>query len=352
MSNVHEVFAALKEYLINNISHAKSTLGGKQVAMRCHICGDSMNQSSRHLYVGIMPNADVIVYHCFRCNASGMVTGRFLRDVDIYDIDMAQALNEVNKRSAVYSYNTNIRRMLKSYTPIIWAERNPQNDAKLAYIERRIGPGIGYDNLAQYKIIPDLKTYMNDNSIRWNPDWGPIHALNDFFIGFLSSDNSYVTLRNLVYDKGKSVGYPELDKRHYVYNLYNRVENAGKYYVIPGSVDPAKRIEVHMAEGALDILSVKKNLIPDRPNTFMCSVQGKSYVPAFRYMLERFGFIDMEFHLYPDGDMKQWELGKCIKLLKGLPMPIYLHRNQGEKDFGVPPDRIHEMIDVVRRVPY
>lgn len=348
MATIQEVFTALKEYLVNNVTHAKIVQNGKQVAMRCHVCGDSMNLSSKHLYVGILPNADVIVYHCFRCNASGIVNGKFLRDVNIYEPDMAQAINEVTKRSSVHSYNAKVRWMLRNYVPIIWAERNPLNDAKLSYIERRIGPGITYDNLARYKIILDLKTYLKDNGINSNPNWDGFKPLNDYFIGFLSSDNSYISMRNLVIDKGKSVGVSQLDTRWFIYNLYNQIENQGKYYVIPGMVDTTKRIEVHMAEGALDILSVKKNLIPQKPNTFMCSVQGKAYVPAFRYMLERFGFIDMEFHLYPDGDMKQWELGKCLRLLKGLPIPIYIHRNQGEKDFGVPPDRIHEIVERVR----
>ena len=77
-----EAFESLKQYMVEN-HRAKLVSGGREILKRCHICGDSRDQSDAHMYIG-MKNGS-IVYNCFKCNAGGVVDGKFLRDMDCYD---------------------------------------------------------------------------------------------------------------------------------------------------------------------------------------------------------------------------------------------------------------------------
>ena len=45
-------FEALKVYLIKE-HNAKIASGGKEIVKKCHICGDSRDPSSRHMYIGL-----------------------------------------------------------------------------------------------------------------------------------------------------------------------------------------------------------------------------------------------------------------------------------------------------------
>ena len=69
------------------------------------------------------------------------------------------------------------------------------------------------------------------------------------------------------------------------------------------------------------------------------------------YFLETYKIPLAEFHIYPDNDKygSTRNMRFIADYMRPLNIPVYLHRNtmEGEKDFGVTPDRIRESIELL-----
>ena len=96
-----------KNYLLAVMDHAKLASGKKQIQCRCKECSDSMNMSSAHMYISIPWDGDIpSLYHCFKCNASGIVTYKKLIEWGIYDDEIAlQLINHMKgiQKSGLYA---------------------------------------------------------------------------------------------------------------------------------------------------------------------------------------------------------------------------------------------------------
>ena len=168
------------------------------------------------------------------------------------------------------------------------------------------------------------------------------------FLGFLSMDNSYLVLRNL--RPGKV--YEKIDKRYQNYNIFGKLDNSKRNYVIPTQVntlDP-NPIHIHIAEGTFDILSVFFNLRGQNPyQNIYSTIGGNQYLNQVKMFLTEYGLFNSIFHLYIDNDVPQYKIDVVKKELTNLKIPLYIHWNGyiGEKDFGVNPSRISERVQVV-----
>ena len=65
-----------------------------------------------------------------------------------------------------------------------------------------------------------------------------------------------------------------------------------------------------------------------------------------RFILLNMKLINIEVHIYPDNDMDNSKIINIKNELYLNRVPFYIHRNTyvGEKDFGVPKERIKENI--------
>jgi hypothetical protein len=142
--------------------------------------------------------------------------------------------------------------------------------------------------------------------------------------------------------------YKTIDKRYVNYNIFNEF-NTDRFYTIPTSIDLAnpERIKIHIAEGPFDILSIYLNCRHMEPGIYT-SVAGSNYLGIIIYFLENYMLPYTEIHLYPDNDKygSKSNMDRIKRYLSPLKTPLIVHRNlfQGEKDFGVSPDRIREVI--------
>ena len=147
--------------------------------------------------------------------------------------------------------------------------------------------------------------------------------------------------------------HPSINKRYINYNLINKTDDRKNFYIIPTEVDilNPEPINIHIAEGQFDILSIFYNLnhCNRRQNIYM-ACGGKSYYQALEFILQETGIINFNVHYYPDKDVTDNEfyystLGKITMLNS----KIFIHRNifDGEKDFGVPANRIKEIIKAI-----
>ena len=337
--NSSEAFEALKEYMINNYN-AKLVSGGREILKRCHICGDSRDPTNAHMYIGLRDGA--IVYNCFKCNAKGLVDGKFLRDMNCYDTNIIYMCQEQNKKSSNHNsaYSGELR-CIKPRNVVIPLSNNEYAIKKLDYISRRLGYIFNASDVARFKIILNLKDFLIYNGIeKYTRDSNMIDLIDKFFIGFLSMDNKYIILRRLV-PEGKLPQY--IDSRYLNYNIFG-TNDGMKHYIIPNQINVLHPLEIHIAEGAFDIMSIYMNVAQLGVNAIFAAVCGKTYLSLIQHFITIYGFTVFDLHLYPDSDVSNSEMIKIKNSLSVFNIRIFIHRNMysGEKDYGVSRDRISD----------
>lgn len=339
--NTIEVFEALKVYLLQN-HNAKLASGGKEITKKCHICGDSKDPSSRHMYIGMRDGA--IVYNCFKCNSSGVVNSEFLRGLDCSDLDLMKMCNANTLSNYRIYKNESFEQNSKFYIPKITFTDTPGNAKKLASINKRMG--IDFSNrLNEFKIVLNLKEFLTNNGInKYTRHHNIIEELSQFFIGFLSTNNKYVYLRRLVPEDRV---HPSIRSRYVKYNIFDL--DTSDYYILPKIVNPYS-LNIYIAEGPFDIIGVYiLNNSSNIDNAIYGAIGGKSYLGFVKYFIQKYGLISFTLHIYADNDIEMYELEKINNFLRPYGNKIYVHFNTfpNEKDFGV--DKMH-IIDSVKQL--
>ena len=340
-----------RQLLLKKIPTAKVASGGKVVNCRCMYCPDSKNPSSKHFYISIPPDDKTpSLYYCHLCHNSGVVSYEKLIEWDIFDESVAIDLIAHNKNCSKFANNTQYYQKRKAIISIKTTTDSDLTKYKLDYINNRLGCQFTYEELRKLKIVLNLSDLLKDNYItRLTRDPGVVDQLDKNFLGFISIDNSFVNMRRLC-DKG--LVYKSIDKRYINYKLYDKFDTSERFYTIPTRIDLSipQRVKIHVAEGSFDILSVYKNLRHEEPGIYT-SIGGSNYIGICMYFLERYKLPYCEFHFYPDNDKygSRYKMQKIADYLKPLNIPMYLHRNicEGQKDFGVSPDLIQEVSELL-----
>ena len=333
----------------------KVASGGRELVVRCPYCGDSKDLKHAHLYISVPQNADEIsLYQCKRCPAKGIVSDEFLRRIGCNDsntlIEINKHNNDVTKKPK-YATMKNIDIYPLKNTFI---SDNDWNKSKLDYINNRIGSNFTFKDLLDLKIVLNLYDLINQNRLQLTRYENICNALNTYFIGFISYDNAYCTMRRIC---NEGVVYKGIDKRYVNYNLLNKFDSSKDFYVIPTriNVEDPTPVRIHIAEGAFDVLSIFYNL--NKCNNYQniyISASGKSYLQALNFILSETGIVNYEVHMYPDNDVTDREFDiRVVSKAAMLPCDLYIHRNtyhrdgQYEKDYGVPIDRINDKYRVI-----
>ena len=338
-----------KLHLLHSIKSAHLASGNRVINCRCFFCPDSRNPNSAHMYISI-PQSDTepSLYYCHKCQASGLVTYKTLIEWDIYDEKVAMDLINHNKKIIKTGKLNKFINNQHHIVQIPNISNNEINQLKLAYINNRIGTTMNFQEIYNLKIILSLNDFLVANNIHtYTRDPNIIEQLDLNFLGFLSIDNAFLNMRR-VCDEGLLI--KSIDKRYINYKIFDDVmDTSERFYTIPTRVDllSPERIKIHIAEGPFDILSIFKNLRHEEPGIYT-SIAGSNYRGLAMYFLERYKLPYVEFHFYPDNDKQgsNKKISSVVNYLKPLHMPIFIHRNtfDGEKDFGVPIERINESI--------
>ena len=192
---------------------------------------------------------------------------------------------------------SNIKR--KAYPFLIEKGRLNDSRKKLKYLNNRLGLNMSYDEVRRLKIILNLYDLLNENNINLlTRDKQVCDQLNDYFLGFLSIDNSCLNMRRVV-DAGRVM--QTIDKRYVNYKLFKNNEMYEKFYTIPTSIDLLSPVNIHIAEGPMDILSIYKNLRHEEQGIYT-SVGGNNYLGQVLYFISVFKLPFAIIHIYPDND--------------------------------------------------
>lgn len=339
----------LKEYILTHVPYSTLASGGKFIVSKCVFCGDGKHHDSRHFYISIGSEDEIPWCYCHLCHGTSRITAKFLSTYfNIYDMDLL--IKTTNHMKMLYASPKN--RVLKDRDVYIlsnkYVEECKLSDSKLKYINDRMGSNLTYDDLSKLKIVLNLYDLLNSNNITtYTREQNIVNEFDRSFMGFISLDNAFVNLRNL--RSGKVI--KKLDKRYMNYNIFNKSDNTQRFYVMPNKIDlnNTERIKVHISEGPFDILSVYLNLRKDLNHNIYSSVCGSGFLGVIKHFINEIKLVNMELHLYKDNDMSNYIIYDIAKILEPFMIPMYLHTNtyNGEKDFGVPIERIQEKIERV-----
>lgn len=333
------------------IPTAKIASGGKEIVIRCPFCGDSKNLRHAHFYISVpQSQEDISLYQCKRCPNKGIISDELLRRIGCNDSNI---MIEITKHNAEVMSLPKYKSLKKiNIYPLRWnlIRKDPNNQFKLDYINKRIGSSFTIFDLAKVKIILNLYDVININQLELTRHEMVCNDLDKYFMGFISFDNSYCGLRKVT---NKEL-HNAVNKRYINYSLVNKTDDRKNFYVVPTRIDilDPTPVKIHIAEGQFDTLSIYYNLnqCNDYQNIYM-ACGGKSYSQALEFILTESGIINYEIHFYPDRDVTDNEFYyDVLRRVELLPGDIYIHRNvfNGEKDFGVPKERIMDSVRVIK----
>jgi hypothetical protein len=179
-----------------------------------------------------------------------------------------------------------------------------------------------------------------DRKVLANLSYNMLKMLNDYYVGFLSTNNNCIVFRDIT---GKQ------KYRYFKAVLNEKNINADSFYSVPGKIDLlyTHDINIHMAEGIFDILSIKENLIHDTSTNYFYASCGFGGVSIIKYLIHHGMNTGINLHIYSDNDKADWEHKRYLNngsYLTEWMDHIFIHRNKypNEKDYGIPLSRIHD----------
>ena len=339
----------IEEYksLLLKLPTARIVSGGREVLLRCRYCPDSTkNFSSAHMYISIPSDDSPSYFNCYKCGTGGIVTHKHLLQWGLYD--QSEGIINLSK------YNNRImklpkNRMLKdSHVYKLdnkFITQGKLSEIKLKYINKRLGTNLNYMDLINNKIVLNLGDLLSYNRInKFTRNEFIIKELDERFIGFISQDNAFINMRNLTEGKvSKSI-----DKRYINYNIFNKKDNTMRFYTLPTQINlmNPNPIRINICEGPFDTLSVRYNVLGQSENCIYSSITGAAYMAIVRHFVVDMKLLNSEFHIYIDNDINRHIIDNIADFLYVYRIPLYVHENimPGEKDFGVPKERIKESI--------
>ena len=317
-----------------------------QIAVRCEFCGDSRKDPNKtRFYIKINPNNDEpILYNCFNCGVSGILTPSVMRTFEISDLSTNSKLLGFNKGS--------IKKLKKEFgisdnkfdfkVPI--PANIESNHIKKAYINERLGLSLSFRELMRLKAVFSLKEFIVQNNIKeLTISQDRASLLDRDYVGFLSVRNEFIICRDIT-NRNKL--------RYDKYSVFKNIDNTRKFYSIPTSIDimTNDKININLAEGVYDILGVYFHVKNqnDKNNVYV-AVSGSAYASVIKYFIQSGIFGDnVTVNIYSDKDKEPWFYKKIKNELGIWFNDIRLFYNEYEKDFGVPKEKISVITKRIR----
>lgn len=339
----------LRQSLHQLFPNSKDDGAKNNVLINCPLCiREGKPDTHHHMSICLGNDGKPLFYNCFRnTKHRGILTPDSLKDLArnspiSLDISLLKAIENFNTQSKHYSRYKLAKDDRFNIITNDFLETNNIIETKRQYICNRLGLDLSLEELTKNKIIFSVKELLWRNYIReYTRDKRIMDKLDQYFVGFLSNNNGSISLRNMVYGN-INLGYT----LNYRYIKYLIVQGAPTgYYIIPSKCDITKRIEINIAEGHFDILSIFYNIYNgDRMNKIYACIGGNSYLNIIKYFLCDMGLVNPIFHIFLDNDISRYNINQIKNLLSPLRLEIYIHMNTypNEKDFGVPKEKIKD----------
>lgn len=269
-----------------------------QYRTRCPFCGDSKSDlNTGHLYIKINPEDNYpMVYHCFKCEESGIVNDNLLVALGIDDINLKSNISSLNKTSDKIKG----QKYFDDDKIINFGYELPEvkNYKKVRYIEERLKVIVTESDLSTLKIITSLKEFLVFNDIKEiTMDRSICYMLERDYVGFLSFGGAYILFRDITdKHKYKWIKYP----------VTHESRGCKLFYSTSTSIDvfTREKININLCEGVMDNISLYKNLGYTSDNDLNIAVGGKQYLPILN-TLSGMGFVgsNINLNIFSDNDV-------------------------------------------------
>lgn len=308
-----------------------------QIQCACWKCGEDTTKNkpgNMSVKIEVQPG-ESMAYHCFRaeCQASGILTTEDLQEMGCMDIDTLTELatwnKEVNPRLEKKFYV----REDEKYSLVNLSISD--NDAKMKYINSRLGVNFSTQDLAQYKIQLGIYDFLYINYISRLAFKQEFCDLLDLYtISFMSIYGDYLICRDIT--KKLVTG-----NRYTMYRIRGKPrEGDTKIYSIPREInllDP-NPVDLNVAEGPFSILGayLHTNLGRDQKNNIWLANCGSGYKSTIEHITRQFGLLDVNLHIWSDSEIKVDKYEKLIRSLKYHMrlLSVTIYYNAIAEDFG------------------
>jgi hypothetical protein len=307
------------------------------VWVRCPICGDSVRRFDKpHCTIWLRPDMPV-VFHCWICEASGLVTYSFLKDLGMTDVNLYSELAHHNKTNSKKKTGSVRFASYKEYQGIQvpkLRENDPFVERKIEYMRNRIGVPYTCSSLEYMRVITSMSDFLMLNNLSPTGKWN-IRSLDENYIGFLSSDKSMITLRDVT----------NTQKLKYIkYNVFNAIHDGECFYSIPMPADPLEdEMDLNICEGTFDLHGVFFNVKQGNTDrNIYVAVCGSGYTRVLKYFLRKGFLTNLNVNIYSDSDKSPFWYAKSLESFEFWfkSVNLYYNNKEGEKDFGVRKEQI------------
>lgn len=337
----------VKENFISNLfSRGVYTrkVSNVEYVTRCPFCGDSNDPSHGHFYIHIDLDKNTnMVFNCFKCSTSGVVTKDVCKRLDIDDLNILSGVSTLNKTAEKIDKLSTTDNILKFDYDI---PDKYKMDWKIMYIKNRLQIPLNESDLRKIKVVTSLYDFLNLNKIKkltcenWQAD-----MIEKYYIGFVSYGNGYILFRDVT---GK-MNIPWLK-----YPITEESREGRAFYTVGARIDPYTNdeININLCEGVMDAISVCYNLGYNGDNNLNIAVAGKFYEGILRYVISLGLFGDnVRVNIFADNDEKFNKKNKgkdttldfykkLFKHSKLLFKSVKVFYNIKQKDCGYPKSEI------------
>ena len=308
-----------------------------QLSIRCPHCGDSpRNMESKHFSIKIKPNpGEPLLCRCWRaaCGYTGYLKTSDLALLGINDMRVIEELSAYNRTISKSMDKPFISRQESGFEVINL--ESEFTEAKLHYINSRLGTNMKITDLRMYKIQLGLYDLLEINSIKRLAFPKQFCDLLDrCCIGFISIYSDYMICRDVT--KKMLTG-----KRYTNYRIRGKPDPTDmKIYSIPREVEimNPRSTEINVAEGAFSILGAYLNtdIGNDRPNSIWLANCGSEFHNTIMHICRQYGFLKVRINIFSDSEIK---LAKYRELHKSLSEKMDIRKftvyyNHNAEDFG------------------
>ena len=137
---------------------------GSEYVVRCRFCGDSKNKASAHFYINIGDENTIPLYHCFKCERSGILTPAILRELigdsnitkeDI--IDLTEISKSISTKVNLSRIRSGYNKLIRNTTWVLPTDNVSFLKEKLDYINSRLGLKLSIQEAQNLKIVFSIK---------------------------------------------------------------------------------------------------------------------------------------------------------------------------------------------------
>jgi hypothetical protein len=252
-----------------------------------------------------------------------VLNGNVLNELGIFDIDLCAYLK---------SNTNNVKKMVKDgYTVnnhVINTKIDDKDHFKIDYISNRTGIDFNNENIIkEHRVILNLNEFLTTNNVILDEDPNYIDEISKNSVGFATLDKNVLCMRNISSKRLDRYTLVKLDKT--IHNPF--------LYIPPCSVNLLTKAPVMvLAEGAFDIICIKKRFYPKDCDNIIFSAVGTAsgYKSAINKLLQLTCYFGCDITIYSDADIKLEVYKKTFEFNILKTNPIKVIYNKLHKDFG------------------